>query len=809
LFTRHVVPLLSRLGCNAGACHGAVQGQKGFRLSLFGADPALDHDRLLHEIGGRRINLLDPDSSLFLQKAVAAVPHEGGRRTSPDGPEYRILREWIARGAPLDDPGKSRATRLTVSPAERTLKPGERYRLQVKATFADGSEEDVTDLCTFDAADKDIATIDSQGNVEGRGVGDTALIVRFRSEPVIALAVIPRPGDEPFPDVTADTLVDRHIIAKLRRLNVHPSEVCDDATFLRRVSLDVAGELPTPEEIRAFLADTSADKRTKKIDELLARPGHAALWATKFCDILKPTGYSSNYGFAEPADARRFYEWLRARLLENVPYDQLAERILTATSREGRSAEEWIADVKRMAEEDAQGSRDLASYAQRKTLDLYWQRGGATGVKGTVQVAHAFLGLRLECAQCHRHPHDVWLQDDLLSFANFFMRISNAGYNGSSPEMAKVAEPLGKEAKELREQAKKIGDKANDKKLPKDEADKLKAEATTLNAKARAMDDAGKRLKGTEIHTNVKAGAASMSSPLGTQKSDKLRLLGDAKPVDVPANRDPRELVVAWLRRPDNPFFARAMVNRVWAHYFGRGIVDPPDHLSPLNPPSHPQLLAELAQGFIKSGYDLRWIHRTILTSQTYQRSSRTNATNRTDTRNYAAFYLRRMSAELLVDAIDQATASKETFPAELRLPPGARALELAGEMKADARDAKASALAYALLIFGRPLRNPEVQCDCEREAAPTITQMLYLANHPAVREKITAPEGRAAQIVKQFTEDSQRIEEVFLWTVSRLPTEAERKTAAEYLKGSPSPERGVQGLMWSLLNTREFVLNH
>jgi hypothetical protein len=809
LFSRHIVPLFSRLGCNAGSCHGAVQGQKGFRLTLFGADPALDHDRLLHEFGGRRLNFAAPEESLLLLKATGAIPHEGGRRTGPERPEYRLLRTWIEQGARRDDPEKSRLRKLTVAPVEQVLKPGETIQLRVQAAFADGSEEDVTGLCTFDAADKDVAGVDWTGKVAAIGVGDTAVIVRYRAEPVVALVTVPRPGSEPFPEVIAANFVDRHVIDKLQRLNIHPSEPCDDATFLRRATLDVTGELPTPEEVRAFLADTDANKRNKKIDQLLGRPGYARLWATKFCDILRPTGWSSNYGFNEPADARRFYEWLRGRLQENLPYDQLAERILTATSREGRPAEAWIDEIKSVAEEDAAGTANLEVYSKRQTLDLYWQRAGSTGVKGTVQVAHSFLGLRLECAQCHRHPHDVWQQDDLLSFANFFTRISSAGFNGSSPEIAKVADPLVKQAKDLREQAKKLADKAKDKKLDKDEAAKMQAESTVLNAKARALEDAGKRLKGTEIHTNVKATPASMTSPLGTQKSDRFRLLGEAKPINVKPDQDPRTVVVDWLRRPDNPFFARAIVNRIWAHYFGRGIVDPPDHLSPLNPPSHPQLLAELADGLVKNGYDLKWVHRTILASRTYQLSSRTNETNRTDTRNYASFYLRRMPAEVLIDAINHATGGSESYPAELRLPAGARAIEVAGEMKADSRDAKASALAYAMLIFGRPQRNPEVQCDCERETAPTITQMLYLSNHPAVREKIFSPQGRAARIAREIADDKQRVEEVFLWTVSRLPTESDMRTSLEYLRSSPSAERGLQGLMWSLLNTREFLLNH
>lgn len=805
LFSRHVVPVFSRLGCNAGSCHGAVKGQNGFRLSLFGADPAADHARLLREASGRRLNRFATDDSLLLLKGTGATPHEGGNRMAVGGPEYRIVRNWIAAGAKLDDIDASRVARLAVEPAIQTAKLGERYRLKVSAAFADGSTEDVTALSTFEAVNKELARTDGTGQVEALGVGDTAIIARFRGEPVVAMAVVPRAGAEPFPDAKPVNVIDTHVLAKLRRLNIHPAGPCDDATFLRRASLDAAGELPTPDEVRAFLADTGPDKRQKKIEELLARPGYAALWATKFCDILRPAGFDGRHGFTEAAETRRFYEWLRARVKENTPYDQLAERVLLATSLDGRAGPEWVKEVRSLLEENAALRPDLKVYAGRRTLDLYWQRNNATGVKGTMQVAHAFLGLRLECAQCHRHPHDVWQQDDLLSFANFFMRVSNPA-GGSSAPIAKEADALVKEAKDLREQAKKVGEKAKDKTLTKDDVTKLNAEVKALTDKATALEAAGKRLKGTEVHGLGKPTVASMTSTLGTQKSDTFRLLGAKQSVTVGAEQDPREVVVAWLRQPDNPFFAKAMVNRVWAHYFGRGIIDPPDHLSPLNPPSHPELLDALAKGFIESQYDLKWLHRTILASRTYQQSVATNATNRTDATNYASAYLRRLPAEVLVDAVNHATGGAETYPPELYLPAGAKAVEVAGGTGGER--ARAS-LQYAFSIFGRPMRNPDVQCDCERDGKPTIVQTLYLANHPAVHQKISDPKGRVAQVLKAVAGDEKRIEELFLWALSRLPTADERRVCLKYVKDAPAPQRGYEDVLWGLLNTREFLLNH
>jgi hypothetical protein len=805
LFSRHVVPLFSRLGCNAGACHGAVKGQNGFRLSLFGADPATDHQRLLREAAGRRLNLNNPDNSLLLLKATGRVAHQGGARMARGSAEHAILRNWIAAGAQLDAIEKSLVTRLTVAPDQKSLKQGERYPLRVTALFADGSSEDVTALCSFESANKELARIDPSGQVQALGVGDTALIARYRAEPVVALLVVPREGKEAFPNVTPLTFIDKHILNKLRRLNIHPSELSDDATFLRRVSLDVTGLPPTPEEVRAFLADRRADKRRKKIDELLDRPGYSALWATKFCDILRPSGFDGRHGFTEEAETRRFYEWLRARVRENTPYDRLTERILLATSREGRSAEDWAKEVQALVGENAARTADLKAYAGRNTLDLYWQRGSG-GVKATMQVAHSFLGLRLECAQCHRHPHDVWQQDDLLSLANFFMRVSQPGTSPPAPTIAKEADRRVKEAKELKDRAKKLGDKAKDKSMAKADVAKLQAEVKSLYEKAQVMETVARRLKATEIHTRGKASFASVTSTLGKQESKRFRLLGDTKASNIPDDKDPREVVMAWLRRPDNPYFARAIVNRIWAHYLGRGIIDPPDHLSPLNPASHPELLTELCADFIKSGYDLKHLHRTILRSRTYQQSAKTNATNRGDTSNYASFYLRRLPAEVLVDALNHATGGRETYPPNLYLPTGVRALEVAGS--AGTEQAQAS-LRYAFQIFGRPMRSPDGQCDCERDTKPTIVQTLYLTNHPAVQQKIASPRGRIAQIIKDISDEGKRIEELYLWTLSRLPADEERQTCVKYVKDSWSPQRGLEDVLWSLLNTKEFLLNH
>ena len=894
-FSREVIALFSRLGCNGGTCHGAVQGKNGFRLSLFGAQPEQDHVRLLRDADGRRINRLEPERSLLLLKATLQVPHVGGRVIRPQSAEYEILRQWIAAGAELDNIEQSQLAGLDVLPREQIVPPGESYPLRVTARFADGTSADVTPLCSFSSRDEGIAAVDSAGRVTAHGVGDTAVIVRFRADAVMSLVLVPRPGVPNFPTVAPQNFVDEHVLAKLRRLNVPPSELADDATFLRRVRLDVTGQLPTADEVREFLADADPGKRTKKIEKLLAEPGHAALWTLKFCDLLGASDFGVYAdGLAEHYEAPRFQAWVRARLEENTPYDQFVERILTATSRDGRSLEEWGNEVIALQSGYATPRTDLSVYAARKSLDIYWQRRGAAGVSGALQVSHAFLGLRLECAQCHRHPHDVWQQDDLLSFANLFMRVRTVGFEGDNekkyPEDAVLFKKFTDEGKQLAEEAKKLKETRGKElqqqiqKLQQDvnrlkgelrqieeratqlesqarqrreqlaatgkdnaaELQRLEGEALKLEQQAQEQraavapkqaeleplaktladaeaeqtkireierrgqylsDDVPKRILHAQIFYRTDAEAAkkfaSVTSPLGTQTSTQTRLLGEHEPLALAAGEDPRHKLMEWLRRPDNPFFARAIVNRVWAHYFGRGLTDPPDDLSPLNPATHPELLAELSRQFVANGYDLRWLHRTVLSSRTYQQSSQATPENQRDRANYATFAMRRLPAEVLLDALNQATGTRDELDMKYYHWPERMSTVELPYMPRNAF------VTFMLEQFGRPARNSSVQCDCERQADASMLQVLSLANHPRVWQKVADPKGRVAAILQSTSEPPARITELYLSAVGRPPSDTELNACLAYLDESASPEAGLQGILWSLLNTREFVLQH
>jgi hypothetical protein len=852
-FARHVEAVFSRLGCNGGTCHGAVKGQGAFRLSLFGADPALDHERLLREGSGRRLNLLDPDASLLLLKPTGRVSHQGGKRMEVGSTEYDILRRWILAGAAKEPLERSRVKHLAVRPALQTLKAGQSYRLVVEATFADSTTEDVTRLCAFESRDTGVATVASDGTVTARGAGDAALLVRFGAEPALAMVVVPRQSNDAFPEVQPQNFIDTHVLAKLRRLGIPPTGLADDATFLRRVTLDVTGQLPTSSEVRDFLADTSPDKRAKLIDRLLARPGYAALWTLKFCDLLKANDFGVYAdGIRQEVDAPRFQSWVRTRLEENIPYDEFAERILTATSRDGQSIETWAKEIAAMEDGYGPGRKDLDMYRRRKTLDLYWQRNSSTGVSAALQVAHAFLGLRMECAQCHRHPHDVWQQDDLLAFANFFSRVRKVGFEGDNekkyPEVAVVFKRMNEEAKTLTEQAKKLRGSEEFKKLSttsktaerevarltreltkfEKEAEKHASKITEMKKalqpheaalakftemqkrlndmerRGRMLPEAARRVMHSEVRL-LEAGKrfATVTSPLGTQTSKRYRLLGQSNDVEVAKDSDPRQLVMDWLRRPENPYFARAIVNRVWAHYFGRGIVDPPDNLSSFNPPTHPELLQELCDRFVQNKYDLKWLHRAILNSRTYQQDSTASPANEFDRANYAYFAYRRLPAEVLLDAINQATATSEKMGMEYYYwPAETRTVEVPYMPRNEF-------VRFTLETFGKPKRNSAVQCDCERDGTASVLQVLALANHPHVWAKIGDEKGQVARIVKEISGDERRIEELFLVALGRLPSDEERGACRKYLQAAESGQKGLQGLMWGLLNTKEFLLQH
>jgi hypothetical protein len=444
-FERHVMGLFGRMGCNSGSCHGSFQGRGGFRLSLFGYDPEKDYLALTRDNFGRRINRVDPDRSLLLQKPTGQLEHGRGLRFPKDSWQYQLLRDWLVSGASWNK-GSGQVAAIAITPPEyRFQKSGQSGKLTVAARFADGSEEDITRFCDFRTNDDAVAEVSPSGEVKGLHPGDTSIIVSYRGNvlPVRVLVPVAVPPGFQYPALAEINYIDREVFAKLRGLNIVPSDLCSDAEFIRRVTIDTIGSLPSPEEVRAFLADTDPDKRAKKIDSLLCHPLHAALWATKFCDI---TGNNTD-ALEQPRDmqtkrSQMWHDWLRKRFADNVPYDEIVRGILCATSRDGLSPEEWVKQVDVLDETAKKGF--ATSYAEKPTLDLFWRRQQNVAIEQWGEkTAAAFMGVRLECAQCHKHPFDRWTQADYRAYANVFGYVAV----GSSPEAKKCIDAENNERK--------------------------------------------------------------------------------------------------------------------------------------------------------------------------------------------------------------------------------------------------------------------------------------------------------------------------------------------------------------------------
>jgi hypothetical protein len=514
--------------------------------------------------------------------------------------------------------------------------------------------------------------------------------------------------------------------------------LCTDEEFLRRVYLDLIGTLPTADEAREFLDSTAADKRAKLIDTLLNRPEYAMYWATKFSDW---TGNDSRFT-PQPRSktAWLWYDWLHDKLARNVPYDELVGGFVTATSREGRPVEELVEEHLTVSTNLAEGFDD-GTYAKRRTNDMFWKKAGNNNAQtAALQIAYAFLGVRLECAQCHKHPFDRWTQDDFQQYTAFF-GVLGRGVQSDVPK----------------------------------EATKTK-DRQSLQLQEIYVADA-----------NLKRGRA------------KARLLG-VDEVPFKAGEDPREELWQWMRSPDNPYLARAIANRLWGHYFGVGIVDPVDDFNAANPPSNPQLLDWLAHDFIAHGFDLKHLHRTILTSRTYQLSWVPNESNQLDERNFSHALLRRMPAEVVLDAINQVTGTTDRYSPN-DAPAGTRAIGLAPSRL------RGNGPEYALSIFGRPLRTQT--CDCERSGETGLAQALYLLNDIELNAKIGDAKGRLAKLVKQVDDDKQLIEELYLGTLARRPSEDELHKSLEFVAAAQNRTAGMQDVLWSLLNLREFIFVH
>lgn len=691
-FENDIVPILSRFGCNASGCHGKAEGQNGFKLSVFGFDPAADYAALTQEGRGRRVLASFPDRSLVLAKASGGMPHGGGVRIVRGSDEYRTLRDWIAAGLPFGSPDDPRVVAIEVAPRERELQAGEKQPLSVTATFSDGRTVEVTRHAKFQSNHEGLASVDETGLVTaGQVPGDAAVMASYMGQVDVFRVLIPQSEPiEAFVQPPEKNFIDGLVYRKLRKLRVRPSEPADDADFLRRAFLDIIGTLPSADEARNFLRDGRSDKRIRLVDQLLQRPEYADFWALKWSDVLRVDRQALGH-----KRAYSYYRWIRDSIAANVPYDRFCREIVAA---EGPLSE-----------------APAAAFYKAVT-----KPGEMAGV-----VSQVFLGVRIECAQCHHHPFDRWGQHDYLGMQAFFAQVSFKGAGGSESLVAGNA-------------------------------------AATVHPRT-----------GAAVHAHALAMAEPQADPDG----------------------DRRRALAAWMTAPENPWFARNLVNRVWAHFLGRGLVEPVDDVRLTNPPTNPDLLDALARHFVESKFDLRDLIRTITASQAYQLSSVPNASNARDEQNYSRALLKPLGAEVLLDAVCQTTGVPEKFQG---LPPGTRAIALWDSQTPH----------YFLKLFGRPTRT--TACECERTSEPSVAQVLHALNSPELHEKLSHAGGRLARLTAGISDDAVLAEELYLTFYSRFPSPAERATVLEYLGGHRSNRaQAVEDLAWSMLNTVEFLFNH
>ncbi len=690
-FENDIVPLLSRFGCNSSGCHGSAEGQNGFRLSVFGFDPAADYAALVKESRGRRFLPAAPEHSLLLAKASGATAHGGGVRIPRGSAEYETLRGWLSAGAPFGDPKAPRVVSIRVEPSERLLAFRGRRQLRVVARYSDGREADVTAHARFQSNNDALASVSAGGLVTaGETAGEVAVMASFMGAVDTFRAVIPRPeAVADYPKLSENNFIDTLVFRKLRKLNIVPSGLCEDAEFLRRAYLDVIGTLPTSAEARRFLADRRPDRRARLVDELLARPEFADYWALKWADLLRVDRQALGH-----KRAYAYYRWIRDSLASGKPLDQFAREILTA---EGPLEENGPANFYKVVKKPGEAASTLSQ---------------------------VLLGVRIACAECHHHPFDRWSQTDYYGMQAFFAPV---GVRGS----------------------------------PRGEFVLASGDPPTKHPRT---------------------GETIPPHTLGTS------------PAELPKG-DRRPALASWLTAPGNPWFARNLANRTWAHFLGRGLVEPVDDVRATNPPSNPELLDALAAHLVKERFDFKQLIRTITASRVYQLSARPNATNEKDELNYSRALFRRVDAEVLLDMVSQVTGVPERFDG---VPAGTRAIQL--------WDSKVPH--YFLKLFGRPVRASA--CECERTHEPGVSQVLHLLNSPALHAKLSHEGGTVARLVRQKADDGELADELYLTFYSRPPTPRERAAAVEYLRSAPGARRqAAEDLAWSLLNSLEFVFNH
>ena len=705
-FTNDIVPIFTKASCNSGGCHGKSSGQNGFKLSLLGFEPQEDYEHIVKEARGRRLFPAAPEQSLLLTKAINSTPHGGGKKLDAKSDEYELLVKWISSGMPWGKDTDPKLVSIEVQPTQRVMTMKSEQQLKVLAKYSDGYVRDVTRSALYEPNDKSMAETTEGGAVKLFDLpGEVAVMVRYQGRIGVFRATVPLGAPVAQLPPSAN-FVDNIVFNKLKMLGLPPSGTADDNTFIRRVTIDVAGRLPTPEELKAFLSDSNPKKREALVERLLASDEYADYFAGKWSALLRNKR-------ADPKDARgnfAFHRWIRESLAANVPYDRFVRDVITASG-------------------DVDTHPPVVWYRQAKDTTIQME-----------DTAQLFLGQRLQCAQCHHHPFEKWSQQDYYGFAAFFSTVSKKPTN-------------------------RIGE---------DQIFAKRAEAQAVN--------------------------------LRTKQPVKPTGLG-AKTLAIAPDDDPRQSLMDWMSAKENPFFAKALVNRYWKHFFNRGLIEPEDDMRDSNPPSNPELLDALAKSFIESGYDLKQLIRTITQSTTYQLSALPNEHNAVDRQNFSRYYPKRLQAEVLLDAVNTALDAQGGFDG---MPASTRAIALP--------DNSFNASSYFLTVFGRP--EGSSACECERTQESSLAQSLHLLNSPDIQNKLASNNGRAAKLATDDKRsDEDKLTELYLWGTSRPPTAQQLQFGLAHIAKRSKDKTGAdlvtakrqayEDILWALINTKEFLFNH
>jgi hypothetical protein len=704
-FANDIVPIFTKASCNSGGCHGKSSGQNGFKLSLLGFEPQEDYEHIVKEARGRRLFPAAPDQSLLLQKSINSTPHGGGKKLDPKSDDYALIVKWINQGMPYGKDTDPKLVSVEVQPKEKVMALKSAQQLKVLAHYSDGYVRDVTRSALYEANEKAMAETGEEGLVTLSDLpGDVAVMIRYQGKVAVFNATAPlgAPVDSLPP---ARNFIDELVFKKLKQLGMPPSGICDDATFLRRVSIDIAGRLPSTAEMKKFVADTNPKKRDVVIDRLLDSPEYAEYFAGKWGALLRnkrdlPTHARGTYAF---------HSWIRDSLIENKPYDQFVREVVSATG-------------------DISLQPPVAWYRQVKDATAQME-----------DVAQLFLGQRLQCAQCHHHPFEKWSQQDYYSFSAFF---------------------------------------------------------STVARKPSA-------LPGEEIISHKKGVAQAVNKR--TKLTVKPTGLG-SETLDIAPEDDPRQALADWLGNKENPFFAKALVNRYWKHFFNRGLIEPEDDMRETNPPSNPALLNALATEFTYSGFDMKQLIRSMAQSTTYQLSAVPNEHNAVDRQNFSRYFPKRLNAEVLFDAVNNVLAAKSDFEG---LPAGTRAVALP--------DNSFNATNYFLTVFGRP--ESSSACECERTGEASLAQSLHLLNAPHIQAKLSNATGRPSLLSKDPRAEDEKIRDIYESAFTRGPKPEEITRAKAHIDKLTTSKTGAEAvtakqqayedILWALINTKEFLFNH